>query len=163
VHIRNAIPNDALAVATVHVRSWQAAFRGLLPDPFLDGLRAEDRAVRYTFGDPAPGRPRTVVAVDGDAIVGFATTGLDEGEAMLHALYVDPDRWGTGAGKQLVVAARHELALTGHREAILWSLIGNTRADRFYAADGWQLDGTVRHKEVWNAPTTQQRYRRALP
>jgi GNAT superfamily N-acetyltransferase len=36
-------------VACVHVRSWQAAYRGLLPDEYLDGLRAEDRANRYTF------------------------------------------------------------------------------------------------------------------
>ena len=29
-----------MEVARVHVRSWQAGYRGLLPDAYLDGLRA---------------------------------------------------------------------------------------------------------------------------
>ena len=32
-----------MAVARVHVRSWQVGYRGLLPDAYLDGLRAEER------------------------------------------------------------------------------------------------------------------------
>ncbi len=47
--LRPAEPADAMAVARVHVRSWQAAYRGLLPDAYLDGLRPEDRAARYDF------------------------------------------------------------------------------------------------------------------
>ena len=42
--LRPAEPQDAMGVARVHVRSWQAGYRGLLPDAYLDGLRAEDRA-----------------------------------------------------------------------------------------------------------------------
>ena len=39
--LRPAEPGDASAVALVHVRSWQAGYRNLLPDEYLDGLRAE--------------------------------------------------------------------------------------------------------------------------
>ena len=49
MEIRPAEPEDALAVARVHVRTWQAAYRSLLPDHYLDQLRAEDRAARYQF------------------------------------------------------------------------------------------------------------------
>ena len=49
VLIRPAKSDDALEVARVHVRSWQAAYRGLLPDDYLDDLRAEERAQRYNF------------------------------------------------------------------------------------------------------------------
>jgi hypothetical protein len=38
--LRRAEPADAMEVARVHVRSWQVAYRGLLPDAYLDGLRA---------------------------------------------------------------------------------------------------------------------------
>jgi len=55
--LRPAQPADAAAVARVHVRSWQVAYRGLLPDEYLDGLQPEDRAPHYTFGDRGPGRP----------------------------------------------------------------------------------------------------------
>lgn len=53
---RPAEPGDAGAVARVHVRSWQVAYRGPFPDESLDGLRPEDRASRHTFGDHDPRR-----------------------------------------------------------------------------------------------------------
>jgi hypothetical protein len=96
--IREATPRDALEVARVHVRAWQVGYRGLLPEAYLDGLRAEDRAARYTFGDADQRSPATMVVIDEGAIRGFATTGparaggAEAGE--LLALYVDPDFWG---------------------------------------------------------------------
>jgi hypothetical protein len=50
MRIRLAVPEDALAVARVHVRSWQVGYRGLLPDDYLGKLNAAERAKRYTFG-----------------------------------------------------------------------------------------------------------------
>ncbi len=60
--IRPAAPGDALAVARVHVRAWQEGYRGLLEQSYLDALRPEDRASRYTFGSTAPDAPATFVA-----------------------------------------------------------------------------------------------------
>jgi hypothetical protein len=36
--IRAARMEDVPQIAAVHVRSWQAAYRGLLPQAYLDGL-----------------------------------------------------------------------------------------------------------------------------
>jgi hypothetical protein len=36
--VRPATPDDADAIASVHVRSWQAAYRGIVPDAMLDAL-----------------------------------------------------------------------------------------------------------------------------
>jgi hypothetical protein len=55
--------DDAMAVACVHVRSWQAAYRTLLPDDYLDQLRPEDRAQKYDFADLDPLKPQTIVYV----------------------------------------------------------------------------------------------------
>jgi len=49
MEIRHARRGDADEVARVHVRAWQAAYRGLLPDAYLDALRPEDRAGYYRF------------------------------------------------------------------------------------------------------------------
>jgi GNAT superfamily N-acetyltransferase len=165
--VRDAVPADALAVARVHVRTWQAGYRGRLPDAYLDGLRAEDRAARYTFGEPDPDRPHTLVACDGDAIVGFATTGLPPcddvpGAGELLALHVDPDRWRTGVGRALIAAARARLAARGCAVAVLWLLEGNARGARFYAADGWADDGARRVQPVWGIDVPERRLRRAL-
>jgi len=73
--VRPATPEDAAGVAGVHVRAWQTAYRGLLPDEYLDALRAEDRMARYRFDVAGPDQPATIVAVDGGVICGFATTG----------------------------------------------------------------------------------------
>jgi len=44
-----AEPDDAIAVARVHVGSWQAAYRTLFPDDYLDQRRPEDRAQTCDF------------------------------------------------------------------------------------------------------------------
>ncbi|HEX4038223.1 MAG TPA: GNAT family N-acetyltransferase [Acidobacteriaceae bacterium] len=165
--LRPAAPQDAIDVARVHVRSWQTAYRGLLPDVYLDQLRPEDRAGRYDFATADPSKPFTVVAVEEGRIRGFATTapardadGPECGE--LFALYVDPERWRRGYGLALVAAARRRLAERGHCAAVLWMLEGNARADRFYRADGWAPDGTRRTDTVWGIQVNEVRYRRAL-
>jgi hypothetical protein len=93
--VRSAESDDAIAVARVHVHSWQVAYRTLLPGNYLDQLRPEDRAQKYNFSSLDPLQPRTVVAVDAGVIHGFATTApareLDmPGHGELCALYVDP-------------------------------------------------------------------------
>jgi GNAT superfamily N-acetyltransferase len=166
--LRPATREDAAEVSRVHVRSWQVGYQGLLPDDYLDGLRPEERATHYTFGTSEPGVPFTVVAVQETAVVGFATTAADDGTAgrgvgELLALYVDPDHWGTGVGRALVADARARLRRAGSREAVLWVLVGNERAERFYRADGWAPDGARREEEVWGVSADEIRYRRALP
>jgi len=47
VKIRPASVNDADAVGEVHVRAWQSAYRGEMPDDYLDGLQAHDHATRW--------------------------------------------------------------------------------------------------------------------
>jgi GNAT superfamily N-acetyltransferase len=165
--LRPAEPADAASVAGVHVRSWQAAYRGLLPDEYLDGLRPEDRAGRYTFGDLRPDRPATIVAVERGIIRGFATIGPSRdgdrpGDGELHSLNVDPDRWGAGIGRALMGAVRAGLVRWGFVEAGLWVLVGNERAERFYRLDGWVADGSRRADEVWGVAVDEVRYRRSL-
>lgn len=166
--IRPARPEDADAVARVHVRTWQVAYRGLLPDDYLASLRPEDRARRYTFGSSDPLQPTTLVAVEGTELIGFATTApardpdcLGQGE--LAALHVDPGAWSRGAGRALIAAARAQLVDRGYTAAILWVLAGNSRAEQFYLKDGWLPDGARRTDQVWGATVDEVRFRRRLP
>ena len=154
------MPDDALAVAGVHVRSWQVGYRGLLPDAYLDGLRAEERARRYHFDDPDPRSPRTLVAVEGGEIVGFGSTapapGLD-GVGELVALYVDPTAWRRGVGRALIQAARARLVEQGFGACVLWLLVGNRAGEAFYRADDWLPEGTRRVAEVWGTEVDEIR------
>ncbi len=166
--VRDAQPSDAAEVARVNVRSWQVAYRGLFPDDYLDGLRAEDRTAQYTFGDVRPDCPATIVAVVEGTICGFATTGPSQDEdvadaGQLYALYLDPQAWGRGIGRSLIAEARARLSRRGYAEAILWVHAGNEQAQRFYRADGWQPDGYRRQEYVWGVLADEVRYRRRLP
>ncbi len=166
--LRPAEPADAMGVARVHVRAWQVAYRKLLPDEYLDGLKPEDRAQRYTFGGTDPRQPMTTVAVDdAGTIRGFATTcaARDEdapGHGELAAIHVDPDWWGRGVGQALLASARAHLLDSGFRRAVLWVLVGNVRAERIYVKDGWAPDGARRKDVVWGIQVEDQRYRRVL-
>lgn len=164
--IRLAVPEDALPVARVHVRAWQAAYRGFMPDVYLDGLSAENRARRYNFSNSDMAQPRTVLAEEAGAITGFATTSpaRDEdatGLGELCALYVEPELWGRGIGRALVAAARAELRRQEFKRAVLWVISGNVRAEHFYRADGWTPDGLHRAQSVWSVTVDSMRYRRA--
>ena len=165
--IRPATPEDAIAVARVHVRSWQAAYRTLLPDDYLNQLRPEDRARQYDFTGLDPMKPYTLVAEEDGAIYGFASTVpshepdlVDHGE--LCALYADPEQWGRGVGVALVSSARAHLFATGFRSACLWILAGNARAERFYQIDGWLSDGVSRTARVWGITVEEVRFKRKL-
>ncbi len=156
-----------MAVARVHVQSWQAAYRTLLPDDYLDQLRAEDRAQKYDFASVDPLKPRTIIAAEQGLICGFATTAPsrdsdlpDHGE--LCALYVHPERWGRGIGMALVSAARASLFELGFRNAFLWVLAGNVRAERFYRIDQWAPDGQRRTDSVWGISVNEIRHQRDL-
>jgi GNAT superfamily N-acetyltransferase len=161
-----------MAVAQVHVRSWQAAYRGLMPDAYLDQLQPEDRAARYDFATRDPAKPHTIVVIDQSpihesGILGFATTAPSRDEDLpdageLCALYVDPSQWGRGLGVALIGAARAQLFQMGCRGAALWVLSGNTRAARFYENDGWRPDGLHRAADVWGIAVQELRYVRPL-
>ena len=103
VEVRDATADDAMAMAHAHVRSWRAGYRGLIAQDYLDGLRPEEWASRYSFGSEHSGR-HSLVAVDGDAICGHVTFGRSRdddvaGSAEVWALYVDPALWGAGIGR----------------------------------------------------------------
>jgi len=155
VQLRRAWVGDEQVVADVHVRSWQVGYRGLIADDYLDNLRAQDRADRYTFDVDDP---LTIVAVT-DRIRGFVT--ISPGAGVLRALYVDPEAWGGGLGRALIVEAERRLA-EHHSAATLWVLTGNTRARRFYEAAGWRSDGSERHDRVLGAALDEVGYRKTL-
>lgn len=152
--IREARTEDADDIAGVHVRSWQAAYRGLIEQSVLDALSIDERAAgwRRIMAAPLPTSLGTVVAVRDDRIVGWASLGsgrdpdgLADGE--VYGIYADPTAWSTGAGHALLEAAENRIAAAGHDRAYLWVLDGNERADSFYARHGWVEDGAVKIEE----------------
>ena len=148
--LRDATRADAHAIATVAVRSWRAAYRGLLPDDVLAGLSIPDREQLWSeVLTTRPPHTRVVVATIEDTVVGFAATGpplvpadrADPTLGDLYALYLAPHVWRRGIGTRLHAAALDRIRSCGFTHAGLWVLDTNERALRFYRHHGWTDTG----------------------
>ena len=169
--MRAATVDDADAIGRVHVVAWQRAYRGLMPDEFLDGLSVADRQEQWRrgLGEGLTDRS-TLVAEDGDgAVRGFTTVGDVRGDAPegpavgeLWAINVEPAAWSQGLGAALLRAGKRELVGRGHTSAVLWVVEDNARARRFYEREGWTTDGAVKESTFGGAPVREVRYRRDL-
>ena len=167
--IRNASIDDADAIGAVVVRAWQAAYRGIMPDDYLDGLRAEQRAATWqrVLADLGPDRWVQVLKV-GDELVGFASYGpeladVSDGETgELYAINLDPDHWGRGLGRALLAEVTRGLADVGYHTAVLWVATGNERARRLYESEGWTAEGPARDAEILGVIVNEVRYRKRL-
>ena len=174
--IRWATVRDARAIAAVHIASWHAAYRGLMPDEVLDELTIEGRQ-RDWQGWLADGgeRAHTLVAERDGAIEAFCTLEFpsreeDESDAVagIPAIYAHPAAFGRGSGPALLDAAIDATRERGYREAILWMLEGNRRAEAFYERRGWNRDGGKRSAQypgvAFEAGTEpiEVRFRRSL-
>jgi ribosomal protein S18 acetylase RimI-like enzyme len=164
--LRRAEPEDAEGIAAVHVRSWRAAYRGLVPDDFLVQLSVAERAAawREQLVDEAGGRG-TFVAQSRDALVGFAAVGptrdpfANPGTGEVYAIYVDPDEWRRGIGSSLLTQAVEDLRGRGYTSATLWVLVANDIGRRFYEQHGWQVEGARQTYPIGGVELEEIRYR----
>ena len=165
VSIRRAKDADVPAIADIHVRSWQAAYRGILPDELLDGLSTEERerSWRELLTADADGWLTLVAERPDGTLTGFcsvATPSHDadasESTAEVGALYVNPDHWREGAGSALMESALAELARLGWREIILWVLPENRPALAFYDRFGFAVEEGVEKLEERSGRTVVQ-------
>lgn len=163
VRIRPARPADAQALATVHIRSWQAAYRDLLPPDLLAGLSIPARAERWRtrLREQRPPAVTTVAERDGE-LVGFASVGPSRDEDLspadwleLNTIYLLPGAWGTGIAGRLLEAALHE-----EHAYFLWVFADNPRARAFYRKAGFAPDGTSKPITIEATTLVEVRYRR---
>ena len=166
--IRNAQLEDADRIGAIQVRAWQVAYRGVMPDAYLDELDADDRAAYWRRQVIALLSSQMLkVIVDDGLVVGFAAAGpehdgRDESVGELYAINLDPRVWGRGFGRALLRDMTGELAGLGHVEAVLWVVPQNDRARRFYESEAWRDDHVCREDEVFGVVVPEMRYRRLL-
>jgi ribosomal protein S18 acetylase RimI-like enzyme len=148
VEVSRAVPDDAAAIASVHVRAWQVAYRGLMPDEVLDGLSVEQREEMWRQVMTGEEDTAVYIALDGRAVVGFCAVAAPsrdddagDGVAEIAAINVDPEVWRTGVGQALMDHALAELRADGWRWVTLWVLAENQQARDFYARFGLAPDG----------------------
>ena len=143
--IRPATAADASAIARVRIDTWRTAYRGLVPDAYLDAMDVEQSVALWQRVLDADAPNASVFVADhAGEVIGFAAANrLAEPrhalDAELSAVYVRREWQRAGIGRQLVLAAARAQRASGATGLIVWSISGNKPARAFYEA----LGGTV--------------------
>ena len=163
--IRKATLDDAYNLSYVHVTSWKEAYKGIVPDEFADTQTVEvgiENMRKTIINKPDA---NYIAELDGKAIGKLAIhecydeDSPDCGE--IGALYILPEYWRKGYGKQIAAFAIAELKARGYSHVSLWTLEASTRARRFYESVGFTLDGAKKTLDL-GKPLTAVRYRMEL-
>lgn len=140
--IRKAISKDALGIAEVHVQSWKEAYKGIISQDFLDGLRIEDRLPLWesNLNNPNPNAPVYVAEDSNGKIVGFSSFGKErtknnqlDGE--LYAIYLLSEVKRKKVGSKLLLAGINDMLSQGFESLLVWVLADNP-GRRFYEQYG---------------------------
>lgn len=154
IEVRQAVIDDAEAIATAHIDGWRVGYRGIFPNDFLDAeefaSRRREHWSAWTW-QSAPDSQLFVVSVD-RRVVGFGLAGperLDPGTQVpgavprgeVYAFYLHPTAWGSGGAAPLMRRCEQHLRDGGFVTAVLWVLRDNPRARAFYEKAGWSTTG----------------------
>ena len=147
--VRQAVLADAKGIASVHVDSERAAYRGILPDIALDSLSVEKQEAAW-HQRLANGTSNTFVADENGDILGWINLGGSRDSDSLsttgeiRAMYVRSQEWRRGVGTALWQHSRTSLQKAGYLEMTLWVLELNYPARQFYEKVGFTLDPEIR-------------------
>jgi len=156
--IRKALPEDAYELTVCHISCFRSAYRGIVPDEFLENMLAEkeQRVERYKKSLIDPGDCEYYCVIYAEKIVGFLIIHKKDGE--IWAIYLIEEFRNKGYGKAMLAFALNELNHIGHKEIFLWVFEENTGARRFYEKHNLNFNGTKREVNSYGRPLIQLRY-----
>ena len=140
--------DDLAAAAQVCVDSWQHAYRGIVPQRYLDKLSPQSWISvlkAYPAGSLIALLDRKIV---GTCYVTFARDDARPDYGEIVSLYLLPGAMGKGIGRQLWQAAAEYCREQGLSGICLWTLTANTRACRFYERMGMMPSGRTRTEAI---------------
>ena len=156
--IRNALSEDACSLADCHISCWQSAYKGIVPDDFLEKMLIEkdQRVERYRKVLSAPGDCEYYCVMYAETMIGFLIIHKNDGD--IWAIYLIEEFWGKGYGKEMMDFAVNELKRIGHKEILIWVFEDNHRARGFYEKYGFGFEGTKKESDCWGKPLVELKY-----
>ncbi|MBB5189869.1 RimJ/RimL family protein N-acetyltransferase [Silvimonas terrae] len=163
--VRPATPDDAAAIAAIHITAWQAAYAGIIDPAFLTALDLAKRTQRWQHLLTRDNQS-TLVTISGEEITGWVGFGADDEVpadcGALKGLYIAPQHWQHGYGTRLLTAACTRLRQLGWRHAGLVVLQDNHAARAFYERAGFTTNGVAQPHTVGQQILPVLQYRRPL-
>lgn len=141
--IRKATLEDIPQIRAVGSASWRATYTGIFPDAFIENA-LEQWWSEASFQQSIPhAAVCNLVAEQDGHLVGMLMGTVEpheEGQVHLFKLYIHPDHFAQGIGKQLWQGYRQHLA-SGVKRVDLEVEPQNARAIQFYTRLGFQETG----------------------
>ncbi|SAK70173.1 N-acetyltransferase GCN5 [Caballeronia temeraria] len=142
VSLRPATVDDTALIASMHARSWASAYRGILPDTYLDRDLDAERAAHWQtrMKDVADGAASVFIAEHAGMPVGFICLVEPDaaGSVLVDNLHTLPGYRGLGIGTAMLDEAARWARARGARELFLSVLEQNAAAIVFYESRGWR-------------------------
>lgn len=142
VNVRRAQLHDSATIARIQVDTWRSAYRGIVPDSYLDSLSYERAKENWEkrISDPDKRNAAFVVEDEIGGVIGFATCGVAREDARdyeseLYAIYVNQSMQRKGLGKRLVLSVARHLRVQGFNSMLIWVLADN-QYKQFYESIG---------------------------
>lgn len=153
IQIRQAIPGDEPGIANVHIRAWQEAYAGLIPQGYLEQLpsQLESRIEtwRKTLANP---KRWAFVAIGPSGIIGFSLFGPPRdpdkpGFIELGAIYLLASEKQKGIGYSLLRTGFNQMKHFGYKKAYCWVLENNPTI-KFYERTGAVFSGDIKVDDI---------------
>lgn len=167
MNIRLVSHTDIPTIAKIHIESWQQAYRGIVPDEFLDSMDLRSRTEIWERRFETVKESLFVAEVESVvrawALCGKSRVASDDTHmSELYAIYADPHFWGQGLGKGLVETVHAKLVEHSYTRVMLWVLTDNHRARRFYESCGYMNTEIKQIIEISGVQIEELRYERSL-
>jgi GNAT superfamily N-acetyltransferase len=159
ITIRAATPDDANAIAHVHVESWKSTYTGIVPEAYLAGL---DEVLRSKlWHEFLTGGALVLVAELDGTVAGFTHAGanreeLEACDAELYSIYLLRELQRRGTGKAMLEAIAGTLVERGFGSMGVWVLERNPSRS-FYEKMGAHL-ATTKVIDIGGAKLMEARY-----
>lgn len=138
--IRSAHPSDAGAIARIHVESWRAVYKGILPQPYLCRLNDSRMVQSVKRGLMTPGNIYFIAEDSRGAPMGYICGGPERSghpiyQGEIYELYISPAFQRRGTGRRLLSSLASHLDQIHFYSLMVWVLASNPN-HRFYEKAG---------------------------
>jgi len=162
MEVRKATIDDVHDISRIHALSWKSAYKGIVPQAYLDELKENFWVPAFT--EWIKNNVLTVQEVlDNGNAVGCVAYGKsrdnnkpDWGEIV--SIYLLPQYFGKGFGNRLMETALSDLKRTGYKYIYLWVLKDNHRARCFYEKKHFKCSNEECTCEIMEVKLTEVRY-----
>lgn len=162
MHIEKITKATATQASHIYAMSWKAAYKGIIPQAYLDVLPLDRWADKLGNAEHENFRADYILSDSGKFVASSSICKArdeaygDWGEIM--SIYVLPEEFRKGYGRTLFTYVFDQLKEQGYSNIYLWVLEENQRARRFYDKMGFQANGDRMIQNIGGKDCVEVRY-----